>query len=155
MFAGWDYQQGLIKQNDWLKAAYEKGDPMGGDLPVPDAGGKPTFVVHAIKVPKSGNLDRIQIVKVWTKYGESHEKNFNAIWGGVRKPDAPFRLASALAVWHSLSPISKRVRKFQASFPLRSRGSIYSSHFVTYRTATRQNSPCRISKSLRSARIPT
>ena len=95
MFAGWDDRQGLTKQNDWLKAAHEKGDPMRGDLLVPATGGKPTFIVHAIKVPNSGNLDRVQIVKIWTKYGESHEKKFNVVWGGVRKLDATRKLPSA------------------------------------------------------------
>ena len=88
MFAGWDYPKDLTKQPDWLKSAYEKGVPMGGDLPVHAAGGKPTFLVQAIKDPSSGNLDRVQIVKVWTKNGKSHEKEFNVVWGGDRKFDA-------------------------------------------------------------------
>lgn len=61
---------------------------MGGDLPVHAAGGKPTFLVQAIKDPSSGNLDRVQIVKVWTKNGKSHEKEFSVVWGGDRKLDA-------------------------------------------------------------------
>jgi Protein of unknown function (DUF3604) len=92
MFAGWDYPNDLTKQVDWLKAAYEKGVPMGGDLPVYAAGGKPTFIVQAIKDPNSGNLDRLQIVKVWTKNGKSHEKEFNVVWSGDRKPDATGKL---------------------------------------------------------------
>lgn len=92
MFAGWDYPKDLTKQADWLKAAYEKGVPMGGDLPVHSAGGRPTFIVHAIKDPNSGNLDRIQIVKVWTKNGKSNEKEFNVVWGGARKRDATGQL---------------------------------------------------------------
>ena len=33
------------------------------------------------------NLDRIQIIKVWTKNGKSHEKIFDVAWSGDRKPD--------------------------------------------------------------------
>ena len=59
---------------------------MGGDLP-PASGKAPTFMVWAIKDPTSGNLDRIQIVKGWSKNGQSFEKIFDAAWSGDRKPD--------------------------------------------------------------------
>ena len=45
---------------EWVKTGYEKGVPMGGDLP----GGKGkalTFIVWAVKDPDDANLDRIQI----------------------------------------------------------------------------------------------
>jgi len=86
LFAGWEYPKDVTKQADWVKTAYEKGVPMGGDLSA-HAGGKPTFLVQAIKDPDSGNLDRIQIVKVWTKDGKSHEKEYNVVWSGERKLD--------------------------------------------------------------------
>ena len=63
---------------------------MGADLPPMPAGGKgtaPTFVVWAVKDPTSGNLDRIQIIKGWTKNGQSFEKIFDVAWAGDRKPD--------------------------------------------------------------------
>jgi hypothetical protein len=44
---------------------YAKGVPMGGDLRKAPAGKAPAFLVGATKDPYSGNLDRIQIVKVW------------------------------------------------------------------------------------------
>ena len=59
---------------------------MGGDLP-PAKGKAPTFIVWAVKDPTSGNLDRIQIVKGWTKSGQSFEKIFDVVWAGDRKPD--------------------------------------------------------------------
>jgi len=43
--------------------------------------------VWAVKDPTSGNLDRIQIVKGWTKSGQSFEKIFDVAWAGDRKPD--------------------------------------------------------------------
>jgi hypothetical protein len=87
MFAGWDYPDQLTKSADWVKTAYAQGVPMGGDLP-PHAGRvRPTFVVAAIKDPNSGNLDRIQIIKVWTKQGVSHERVYDVVWSGDRKVD--------------------------------------------------------------------
>ncbi len=59
---------------------------MGGDLP-PAKGKAPTFMVWAVKDPTSGNLDRIQIVKGWTKSGQSFEKIYDVVWAGDRKPD--------------------------------------------------------------------
>ena len=87
MFAGWNYPKDMTKQSDWVKAAYAGGVPQGGDL-VPQAGAtSPTFVVHAIKDPDSGNLDRIQIIKISTKNGKSTEKIYDVVWSGDRKPD--------------------------------------------------------------------
>jgi hypothetical protein len=49
-------------------------------------------LVQAIKDPNSGNLDRIQIIKVSTKNGKSTEKIFDVVWGGNRKIDAKGKL---------------------------------------------------------------
>jgi len=88
MFAGWGYPKDMTKQADWVKAAYAGGVPQGGDL-TPQAGGvAPTFVVHAIKDPDSGNLDRVQIIKIATKNGKSKETVYDVVWSGDRKPDA-------------------------------------------------------------------
>ena len=63
-------------------AGYEKGVPMGGDLPAAPAGKAPTFLVAALKDPTSGNLDRIQIIKGWVdKAGKTQEKIFDVVWG--------------------------------------------------------------------------
>jgi hypothetical protein len=85
-FGGWEYAPDLVKQKDWVKTGYAKGVPMGGDLP-PAQGKAPSFVVHAVKDPTSGNLDRIQIVKGWTKSGQSFEQVYDVAWAGDRKPD--------------------------------------------------------------------
>ena len=89
LFAGFGYPAGITRQADWVKSAYALGAPMGGDL-TPAAGGSkgpPRFLLQAVKDPDSGNLDRIQIVKVWFAGGTSHEKVFDAVWSGPRKPD--------------------------------------------------------------------
>jgi hypothetical protein len=85
-FGGWGYAAGMLADRDWVKAGYAKGVPMGGDLP-PASGKAPTFMVWATKDPTSGNLDRIQIIKGWTKSGQSFEKIFDVVWAGDRKPD--------------------------------------------------------------------
>ena len=87
MFASWAYPQDATKDPDWIKAAYEKGVPMGSDLPPAPANAKPTFLVAAMKDPNSGNLDRVQIIKVSTKNGKTQEKIFNVLWSGDRKVD--------------------------------------------------------------------
>lgn len=92
MFAGWNYNNDLLKQNDWVKQAYATGVPMGADLPANSSAGKPTFLVQAIKDPNSGNLDRIQIIKVSTINGKSTEKIYDVVWSGDRKKDAKGKL---------------------------------------------------------------
>ena len=88
MFAGWNYPGDLTKKPDWVKTAYANGVPMGGDLAAPLGKGGPTFLLHAVKDPQSGNLDRIQIIKITTKNGKSTEKIYDAVWSGDRKPDS-------------------------------------------------------------------
>jgi hypothetical protein len=85
-FGAWNYAPEMIGQKDWIKDAYANGVPMGGDLP-PMKSKAPTFMVWALKDPTSGNLDRIQIIKGWTKSGQSFEKIFDVAWSGNRKPD--------------------------------------------------------------------
>ena len=54
--------------------------PMGGELNAVDAR-PPTFIVHAMADPKSGALDRIQIVKGWINpQGEALERVFDVAW---------------------------------------------------------------------------
>jgi hypothetical protein len=84
----WKFVPDWIKDRDWVKAAYAQGVPMGADLPPMPAGDKaPSFAVWAVKDPTSGNLDRIEIVKGWTKSGQSFEKVFDVAWAGGREPD--------------------------------------------------------------------
>jgi len=59
---------------------------MGSDLPERKSGA-PSFVLWAVKDPTSGNLDRIQVVKGWTKNGQIFEKIYDVVWAGDRKVD--------------------------------------------------------------------
>ncbi len=91
-FASWDLTADDLKRPDFVKLAYAKGVPMGGDLK--PAGAKaPTFFVTAMKDLKSGNLDRIQIVKGWIDAaGKQHESIHDVVWSGDRKPGADGKL---------------------------------------------------------------
>src|SRR5262245_55642222 len=107
-FGGWDYDKDeklaqrrefwkivpdWIKDRAWTRVAYEQGVSMGGDLkPLPNGKKAPSFAVWAVKDPTSGNLDRIQIVKGWTKNGQSFEKTFDVAWADDRKPDLAGRI---------------------------------------------------------------
>ncbi len=86
-FAGWNLPKDLVQQADWVKTAYALGVPMGSDLPAGPQDAAPKFAVQAVKDPNSGNLDRIQIVKVWSKAGKSFEKVFDVVWAGKRNID--------------------------------------------------------------------
>ena len=86
LFGGWEYTADMLADKDWVKTGYAKGVPMGGDLP-PAKAKAPTFMVWAVKDPTSGNLDRIQIVKGWSKNGQSFEKIFDVAGSGDRKAD--------------------------------------------------------------------
>jgi len=89
LFGGWGYDKGVLDAKDWVHQSYEGGVPMGGDLrPMPAGKGvAPRFVVWAVKDPTSANLDRIQIVKGWSKNGQSFERVFDVAWSGDRKPN--------------------------------------------------------------------
>jgi hypothetical protein len=89
-FGGWGYPKDLLSAGDWIKQSYAGGVPMGADLKPMPTGGKgtaPTFVVWAVKDPTSGNLDRIQVIKGWTRNGQSFEKIYDVVWSGERKAD--------------------------------------------------------------------
>ena len=88
-FGGWSYPTGLTKDQEFVKKAYTGGVPMGQDLPKkPGAAKAPSFAVWALKDPKSGNLDRVQIVKGYYKDGYAWEKIYDVAWSDGRKPDA-------------------------------------------------------------------
>ena len=86
LFGGWDFGREHLIRNDWVKNAYEKGVPMGADLPAAKAK-EPTFIVWAVKDPDDANLDRIQIIKGWTKQGQIFEKIYDVAWSPGRKAD--------------------------------------------------------------------
>ena len=77
-FGGYDFEDAYEEYETMVKDGYEKGVPMGGDLPKPpSANASPSFLIWAGKDAESANLDRIQVVKGWYKEGKLQEKIFN------------------------------------------------------------------------------
>ncbi len=86
-FGGWDFEADDLNNREPAFAGYEKGVPMGGDLPANSTGKKaPSFMVYALRDPIGGNLDRIQIVKGWSDDEKQYEKVYDVAWSGDRKP---------------------------------------------------------------------
>ena len=85
-FGGWDFEASDALSRLPADVGYMKGVPMGGDLVGAPAGRSPNFLLAAMKDPFSGNLDRIQVVKVWLDAnGERHEKVYNVAWSDNRQ----------------------------------------------------------------------
>jgi hypothetical protein len=94
-FGGWEFDKLDANNRNLAVAGYAKGVPMGGDLSKAPDGKAPTFLVAALKDTIGANLDRIQVIKGWMDAkGESHEKVYDVVWSGDRKPDANGKLPS-------------------------------------------------------------
>jgi len=92
-FAGWDFAANDANTRNPAVIGYVKGVPMGGDLTQAPTGKTPTFLVAALKDPIGANLDPIQIIKGWLDAGgQTHEKIYDVVWSGDRKPDAKGKL---------------------------------------------------------------
>jgi hypothetical protein len=83
LFGGWDFDDGDTEPGELVAQGYERGVPMGGDLPsAPPGASAPTFLVAAVKDPLFGNLDRIQIIKGWVgNDGVAQERIYDVVWG--------------------------------------------------------------------------
>jgi hypothetical protein len=89
-FGGWDYTDADIEGRELAVTGYEKGVPMGADLPArPEGASAPSFMVFALRDVIGANLDRIQIVKGWLDGdGNTHEKVYDVAWSRGRTLDA-------------------------------------------------------------------
>ncbi len=86
-FGGWEFTDADINSRHPAFAGYEKGVPMGSDLKARPGDASPSFMVYALRDPIGGNLDRIQVIKGWLdEKGETHEKVYDVVWSGDRKP---------------------------------------------------------------------
>jgi hypothetical protein len=92
-FGGWDFTAADAQHRLPANIGYSKGVPMGGELTDRPDGKALSFLVAALRDPLSGNLDRIQIVKIWVDAnGERQEKVFDVAWSGDRQPGADGKL---------------------------------------------------------------
>jgi hypothetical protein len=86
-FGSWNFDEDIIEDPGFVEKAYQTGVPMGGDLAKRDSEA-PTFAVLALKDPESGNLDRIQIVKVFVnKWDRPDEKVYDVALSDGRAVD--------------------------------------------------------------------
>jgi hypothetical protein len=88
VFAGWGFKKGDLDRSDFAKYGYDKGVPMGGDLPRgPAAAAKPGLLIRVLRDPEGANLDRVQVVKGWLEAdGSTRERVYDVAWSGNRKP---------------------------------------------------------------------
>ena len=86
LFAGWDFTDDDTR--DVAAAGYSRGVPMGSELAARPRDAKAsTLLVHAAKDAAGANLDRIQVVKCWTRRGMLFEKIYDVAASGGRVPD--------------------------------------------------------------------
>ena len=85
-FASYDFPSDLMTRADTVRQAYARGVPMGGDL-LPSKGKAPKFLVWAVRDPRSGYLQRAQIVKGWVENGVAKEKVFDVACADGLKVD--------------------------------------------------------------------
>ncbi len=106
-FGGWDFTDLDMSSRNPAFAGYQKGVPMGADLPARGDNDAPNFMVFALKDPISGNLDRIQIIKGWADdAGNTHEKVYDVAWSGDRNAGTDGKLP----------PVGNTVNAATASF---------------------------------------
>ena len=86
MFGGWNFTLADLNNRQPAFAGYSKGVPMGSELPPNGMKQSPSFMVIALRDPIGANLDRIQIVKGWHDGKNMHEKVYDVVWSGERKP---------------------------------------------------------------------
>ncbi|MBY0509257.1 MAG: DUF3604 domain-containing protein [Rhodospirillaceae bacterium] len=87
-FGSFDFDKDIHKRADFVKAAYDKGVPMGGDLVAGPKNKAPTFAVWAVRDPDSAPLQKIQIVKGWVENGKSMLKSIDVACSDNLKPNA-------------------------------------------------------------------
>jgi hypothetical protein len=74
-FGGFDYAQDACKAGDFVAQGYQKGVPMGGQLPTGAKGKVPRFMVWAMRDAGTAKhpgtpLAKLQIIKGWLKDGK-------------------------------------------------------------------------------------
>jgi hypothetical protein len=85
-FAGFDFDDGMLANEDMVAKAYASGVAMGGDLLARD-GATPKFLVWVTRDPRGTALQRIQIIKGWTADGISMEKVYDVACSDGLKVD--------------------------------------------------------------------
>ena len=86
LYAGYDFPEDLMSHSDWVQRAGKLGAPMGAEI---DKQNRPlSIAIHAMKAPESANLDRIQVIKLWSDGFMEHEKIYDVALSGGRQINA-------------------------------------------------------------------
>ena len=75
-FAGYNFDDTILDQQDHLVRAYQDGVSMGSELQS-DGTNAPSFVAWASQDANSAPLQRLQVIKGWTVDGAHHEQVFD------------------------------------------------------------------------------
>ena len=87
-FAGFDFADDLVSDNNMVETAYATGVPMGGDL-LGSENKAPSFLVWASRDARSAPLQRLQIVKAWSDPdGKTGEAVFDVACSDGTTPNA-------------------------------------------------------------------
>jgi len=87
LFAGYDFEDGLLDAPDVVTRAYAEGVTMGSELPA-RSGDAPRFLVWALADPDAAPLQRLQIVKGWIdSEGVASESVYDAACSGAARVD--------------------------------------------------------------------
>ena len=86
-FGGYNFTDSDMKQRNIADVGYEKGVPMGSDLPaITEDSAAPSFIIAAFRDPEGANLDRVQVIKGWLDdESVTQEKVYDVAWSGERK----------------------------------------------------------------------
>ncbi len=96
-FGGWSWTDADILVGDFAASGYEKGVPMGGDLPGGSRSNAPSFLIAALKDPMGANLDRVQIIKGWVDDdGKTQERIYDVAVSDGRVMGADGRCYAAV-----------------------------------------------------------
>ncbi|WP_299976966.1 DUF3604 domain-containing protein [uncultured Pseudoteredinibacter sp.] len=97
LFAGWNFKKRDAESKAFAKIGQRKGVPMGGDLSAAPKRKAPSFIVRAVKDPKSANLDRVQMVKSYIDAkGNSQEEIYNIALSNGRNLKDPKALTNTV-----------------------------------------------------------
>ena len=83
VYGGWDLTRDSLEDADFPANVMTQAVPMGGELMSAAAGATPTLLIEAMADPASGSLDRVQVIKGWTRSdGSTQEQVYNVAWVG-------------------------------------------------------------------------
>ena len=87
LFASHRYPDDIARAPDRIARAYAQGVPMGGVLYSPPEAEAPRLLAMALRDPRSGWLQRLQIVKGWVREGITQEAVYDVACSDGLTPD--------------------------------------------------------------------